>query len=226
VELPFTIEEFFELFVEYNVSIWPLQIVFYVLGAVTVGLAFTRRLEGDMVIAAILAFFWFWMGAMYHLFFFSSLTPVGYVFGAFFIVQGALLQWRGVLRKKLRFRCRWDTYSAFGAAMILYAMVVYPMIGWHLGHHYPLAPMFGAAPCPTTIFTFGMLLWLTGRTPKYLLVIPFLWSIVGTSAALNLGVREDFAMLPSAVVATLLILWRDRRSKPTDEAGSDAAEST
>jgi len=223
VELPFTMEEFFEVFVEYNFSIWPLHIVFYVLGAAAVGLSFSRRLESDMTVAAVLAFFWLWMGAMYHILFLSALTRVGYVFGALFILQGLLLQWRGVLSKELRFRCGWDTYSAVGAAMILYAMVVYPMIGWHLGHRYPLAPMFGAAPCPTTIFTFGMLLWLTVRTPKYLLIIPCLWSIIGTSAALNMGVREDFAMLPGAIAATGLILWRDRRSKrPVGDAAEGA----
>ncbi len=214
VPLPFTMEEFFRVFWEYNESIWPIQVVFYLLGALAVGLSFTRRLEGDMGIAAILAFIWLWIGAMYHLFFFSALSLLAYVFAAFFIVQGALLQWRGVLSKELHFRCQWDSYSAFGAALILYALVVYPMIGWHMGHTYPMSPLFGAAPSPSIVFTFGMLLWLTGRTPKYLLIVPFVWSIMATLAAPSLGVQQDYAMLPVAVLATALILWKDRRPAP------------
>jgi hypothetical protein len=44
-------------------------------------------------------------------------------------------------------------------------MVVYPLLGIRFGHSYPRAPLFGVAPCPTTIFTFGLLLWATRSVP-------------------------------------------------------------
>jgi hypothetical protein len=73
--------------------------------------------------------------------------------------------------------------------------------------------MFGVAPCPTTIFTFGILLWATKPVPGYLLVIPFLWSIVGMSAALNLQVPQDYGLVVAGVLGTTLILIQNRKAK-------------
>lgn len=66
--------------------------------------------------------------------------------------------------------------------------------------------MFGVAPCPTTIFTFGLLLLTRGPVPLRLLVIPLLWALVGASAALHLGVREDLGLVVTGLVATALLL--------------------
>jgi hypothetical protein len=52
-----------------------------------------------------------------------------------------------------------------GVALIAYAVVIYNALGYVLGHSWPNLPVFGVAPCPTTIFTFGMLLLATGPLP-------------------------------------------------------------
>jgi hypothetical protein len=70
--------------------------------------------------------------------------------------------------------------------------------------------MFGVAPCPTTIFTFGILLWTIKKVPAYLLVIPFLWSIVGISAAINLRVPQDYGLVVAGFLGTILILIQNR----------------
>jgi Family of unknown function (DUF6064) len=41
------------------------------------------------------------------------------------------------------------------------------------------------------IFTFGLLLWTDARMPKWVLVVPLLWSVLGLSAATTLGMVED-----------------------------------
>ena len=64
------------------------------------------------------------------------------------------------------------------------------MLGYFLGHRYPAAPSFGL-PCPTTIFTLGLLLWKRDKMPAWLFLIPLLWSAIGFSAALVLGMKED-----------------------------------
>ncbi|TGQ38487.1 MULTISPECIES: DUF6064 family protein [unclassified Mesorhizobium] len=84
-----------------------------------------------------------------------------------------------------------------GAAFLFYTAVLYPLIGMATGHTYPEMPMFGVTPCPVTIFTFGMLLLTTQRLPRWLLVIPFVfvWSLIGGSAAIALGVTQDWLLL-------------------------------
>ena len=89
--------------------------------------------------------------------------------------------------------------------MILYALIVYPLLGRALGHRYPYSPTFGA-PCPTTIFTFGIVLLSAVPRSRIVLVIPVLWSLLGAFAALRLGMWEDAGLVISAIVATLIVV--------------------
>jgi hypothetical protein len=88
------------------------------------------------------------------------------------------------------------------------------VLGYFLGHVYPHSPTFGA-PCPTVIFTFGLLLWTDKKLPKYLLGIPLLWSLLGISAAVQWGVLEDVMLLISGLAATAMIVYRDKTESVT-----------
>lgn len=218
MELPFTTDQFLDVFRSYNLAIWPAQVVAYVLAFAALGLVIRPRRQADRWVGGILAFFWFWMGAVYHLAFFSSINPAAYVFGAFFVAQGLLFLAFGAVLPKVTFRFRRDGYGLAGGLLMLYALVLYPLLGMLQGHGYPYAPVFGVAPCPTTIFTFGLLLWTVGRVPGWLLVIPTLWALVGTAAALQLGIREDLGLPVAALVGVALLLYRNRRHDTYGEA--------
>jgi hypothetical protein len=101
--------------------------------------------------------------------------------------------------------------------LVVYAAAVYPLLGMWTGHRYPEMPMFGITPCPVTIFTFGLLLFTTTPVSRWLLVIPLLWSPVGGSAAILLGVSQDWLLLLSGVAAPLIVL-RDRNLAPAIRA--------
>jgi hypothetical protein len=142
--------------------------------------------------------------------YFSTINGAALGFGALFIVQAVLWLIFGVVRPKLSFQWETNPYTIIGAVMIVYAMIVYPILGTLQGHGYPRSPSFGVAPCPTTIFTFGLLLLTNARVPKSLLVIPFLWSLLGISASYQLGIREDIGLLVAGVLSVVLLFWRDR----------------
>jgi len=175
----------------------------------TAWLALRPRQAGDRVIGAVLALLWFWMGAVYHLAFFAAINPAAKLFGGIFLLQGLLFALAAV-RGTLAFGARRDVHGWLGALFMLYALVLYPAAGLLVGHVYPASPTFGA-PCPTTIFTFGLLLWASTRVPGQILVVPFLWSLLGISAALSFGVLEDLALPIVALVASGLLLRRNRR---------------
>ena len=213
MELPFTTEQFLEVFKTYNTAIWPVQIVAYLLGGLVVYLAYRPTARNDRIISLILANFWIWMGVVYHLIFFTSINIAAYGFGLIFIIQGLLFLGVGVWRDWLKFRFKWDGYGITGAILIIYAMLIYPIIGAQLGHGYPYAPMFGVAPCPATIFTFGMLLWTTQKIPWWVLVIPGLWSVIGFTAAINLGILEDMGLLVAGILGVGMLLLKEKSSK-------------
>ena len=209
--LPFTSEQFLALFANYNTAIWPLQIGVYLLGAVAVALLFSTRQGTDRVIVAILAAMWLWTGLVYHALFFSAINKAAYLFAALFVLQSVALIYQGVYRDELRFRLQPSWTAWAGWLFILYAAVLYPLIGLSTGHRYPEMPMFGVTPCPVTILTFGLLLLTTPPLSRWLLVIPFVWSLIGGSAAILLNCPQDWFLLVSGLIAVPLIVVRNRQ---------------
>jgi len=213
MNLPFTVEQFFAVFREYNSAIWPLQVVAYVLGACAVGLAVLDRPQAGRAVFVILGAFWAWMGAVYHLAFFSPINPAARIFGVLFVVQGLLFLFFAARRPGIGFAYANRPIRIVGALFVLFGMAIYPLLGMAFGHRYPAVPVFGVAPCPTTIFTFGVLLWAKAAVPGFLVAIPFLWSVVGMGAAVSLGVPQDYGLVVAGVVGTGLIIRENRRKK-------------
>jgi hypothetical protein len=210
---PFTVAEFLDVFARYNTAVWPAQLGLVALAVAAVVLALRPRPGAGRAIALLLALLWLWMGVGYHLAFFAAINPLARVFGAAFVLQAGVLAGLGWWRPRLSFRARWDGAGIAGGALVLYALVVYPILAVLAGHGYPAMPTFGL-PCPTTIFTFGLLLWTDARVPRAVLVIPFLWALIGMSAAIGLGMREDFGLVVAALVSTAVLLRRRERPVP------------
>lgn len=197
MDLPFTLEQFFDVFARYNTAVWPVQVLLNLLALAAIVLVF--RANKSAAIAAMLATLWLWMGIAYHWMFFASINNAAYVFGALFVAQGLLFLLIGAMRRQLTFTRPAGVRGFAGALLMTYGLLVYPLLGHALGHTYPQAPTFGL-PCPTTIFTLGILLWTTSAPRWWLLLIPLLWSMIGTMAAFKLGVREDFGLLVAGIV--------------------------
>jgi hypothetical protein len=209
MNLPFTPDQFFDVFRQYNLAVWPMQVIIYLLAITALFLAIKPTKYSDTSISVILAFLWLWIGVVYHLIYFVSINKAAYVFGGLFVVQAVLFFIPSLSHQKLSFGFHLNPYAIVGAIFILYSMLIYPVLGYFLGHQYPYSPTFGL-PCPTTIFTFGLLLWTNRKFPHYLLVIPLVWSMIGFFAAVNLGVLEDIILLVAGLVTTAMILYRDK----------------
>ena len=222
--MPFTTEKFLHVFELYNNAIWPGQVLAYALGLAVLVMAAYRRELLDRVVCAVLALAWLWMGIVYHAIYFGAINKAGYIFCALFVIQAVIFLLAGTARSGIAFRPRFNVHGAIGGLFILYAMLIYPLLGIALDHAYPRAPMFGVAPCPTVIFTLGLLLWTAnGKLPRYVLVIPLIWSAIGFTAAISLGIREDIGLLVAGVV-TLLLLMAAPKETPASEAGAAAQD--
>lgn len=222
MNLPFTVEQFLDVFEQYNETVWPFQLILNLLAFGSLILALRQTYHSEKIIFGILAFLWFWIGIAYHLVFFAAINPAARVFGTLNIVQGIVFLYFGVFKSRLSLRFSTDLRGITGALVIVYALIIYPVLGYFLGHVYPKSPTFGL-PCPTTIFTFGLLLWTETKVPKAVLVIPFLWSLIGFSAALTMGIHEDIGLLLAGVLGTVLLLVRERKSPASVVEGEHVA---
>jgi len=209
MKIPFTIDQFLSVFQSYNLAIWPMQVIAYLLGITAVYLVVKKTGLSDKIISGVLSFTWIWVGAVYHITYFSTINKAAYLFGVLFIIQGILFLAYGVLKPGIVFRQEIRSCRFVGWTFILYAMLIYPVLGYALGHGYPNSPVFGVTPCPVTIFTFGLLLF-ANNVPKQIVVIPLIWSVIGFSAALAMGIKEDIGLLVAGLVGTAMIILQQR----------------
>ena len=207
--LPFTTEEFFEVFARYNAALWPAQIGATGLGLVALALVLRPSSAANRAISLILAVFWLLMGIGYQLLFFAPVNTLAYAFGLVFVLQAILLALDGVIRSHIAFGAErgWRGWVAW--ALIAYALVIYPLVGLVGSHPYPRTPLFGVAPCPTTIFTLGLLL-LSNASPR-LFAIPLVWSAIGGSAAVLLAVPQDYGLILAGAVTGRFVLAQHMR---------------
>lgn len=210
MKTPFTIEQFFEVFRNYNQSVFPLQILFYIIAAFIIYLIIKPSHKSHKAINIILAFFWLWMGVVYHFIFFTTINKAAYIFAIFFTLQSVLFLIYGVFQEKLSFKFRFDQFGITGLVLIIFALIIYPIFGYFFGHIYPVSPTFGL-PCPTTIFTLGVLLQCSKKFPVIILIIPVIWSFIGFTAAFQFGIFEDTGLLISGLLTVIMLLLRNRK---------------
>lgn len=151
------IDDFYRTLQSYNETFWPMIIITFLLGIVVVYLAARKSGSSSKVISAILSFLWIWSGIVFFIIYYGSMEVeflglvmpgVWYLGGVLFLFQGFLFLIFGVVKSQLSFRLGGDWLSVVGALMIVYAMVIYPVIGFLTGYSYPGYPVFGIAPCP------------------------------------------------------------------------------
>lgn len=215
--IPFSRDVFLRLFEIYNAAIWPAQIVAYALCAIALLLALrpARRSSegGGRIIALLLALAWLWNGVAYHMLHFATINWAAWLFGFFFVIEGLLLLAAGLRRAPLAFRFTGDAAGWTGLALIAYATILYPLIGLLDGEPLLRLALVGVAPCPTTLFTFGMLLLAENRTPVHLLVLPALWSLIAGAAGWLLHIPQDLALPVAALIAVLMLFRRNQVSR-------------
>ncbi|MCL5952445.1 MAG: DUF6064 family protein [Chloroflexi bacterium] len=215
----FDLEATFRFFTQYNLSVWPMQIVDYVLSVVILFAAVKKVKYSDQIIAAILAFFWIWTAIMFW-------PPAGVVLplvpvlAALAFIQGALFL-MSIWRPIVSYRFGTDSFSLTGLALVAFGLIVYPLIGYSVGHTYPQSLTVGVFPCPTTILTLGLFLCTAGKVPKYLIVIPGFFAIMLGLSNLYVilgpsgGIVEDIGLLLSGLIAIPVLIYRDRAAAPT-----------
>ncbi|MGZ5445657.1 MAG: DUF6064 family protein [Thermoanaerobaculia bacterium] len=211
---PFTADQFLDVFRRYHESVGPAPIALTALGLFIAAAAYRADLRRSwhwaQTAMVLLAAVWLWTGIAYHKAFFVELTPAGSVFGSLFIAEAGLLL-ISATQNGAWFERASRGSVVVGTLLIAYAFVLYPALGVLLGHRYPYAPTFGT-PCPTTVFTFGIFCLLPASIPRFALAIPVLWAVVGSTATVEFGMREDAGLI-FAAVAALVVIHHERHHR-------------
>ena len=204
MNIPFTVEQFYGVFDAYNTAVWPMQLLLLTLGVVAVMWLTRQRGYSSIGISSILTALWVWQALAYHLAFFAAINPLAYGFAAIFLAGADVFFWQGVIRRKLIFKPASGWRARAGWGLMIFAWFIYPAWTYLAGHRYPAFPTFGL-PCPTTLFTIGLLAFLVRPYPRSVFVVPVAWCFVGSQAAFAFDVQADLGLIVAGVVGLVLI---------------------
>ena len=199
LNLPFDADQFIRVLAQYNQAVWPMQLLLNGAALGCAALLFYGQPWASRMIALLLAGMWLWMALAYQYAFFTLINPAAWWFGVLFLFAAVAFDWLGVVDDKLRFRVSGNGWKLSGAMLIIFAVAIYPLVSHALGRRYPAAPTFGL-PCPTTIFTIGVLLFAEAPLPRSVFFVPLVWCAIGSSAALWLGMVEDLSLLVAGLL--------------------------
>lgn len=199
--IPYSAEVFFAILAEYNLSVWPAQLVALILGLAAVGLIVWAPQRARLFVTLVLVAAWGWTGVVYHLGEFAAIDFWAYGFSAVFVLQGLLLSWAGLIRGRLRFEAGRDAVSMTGAAVMVLALVAHPLLALALGRDLTEAAYMGVAPGPCVVFTLGVLVTARPAAPLYLFVLPLCWCVIAGAVAVQLGIYEDIVLVAAGLLA-------------------------
>ena len=199
--LPFTAEQFFDVFAEYNRAFIVAVVGWWVLSAAILAYVADDPSRRSARLSLFLGLLWLWNAVAYHALHFTRINPAAWLFAILFLVQSGLF-FRAAARRRVEYFSSVGWTRSVGLGLLGYALL-YPFLTIALGHRYPATPTFGV-PCPTDILTMGALLTSRGRVPVALALIPIAWGMIGGSAAALLAVPTDFVLLGAGV---LLAIW-------------------
>lgn len=205
-----TLERFLNYASRYNLDLYPAQYLMLGLGLIAILTVFFRTKTSSRFISAILAFFYGWIGIQFYMIYFKEFMPIPFVFGILFIIQALIFILEGTIRNRISFQFKTDIYGLTGALLLFYAIFGYQALEYLLGRGYPEILSFGMFPCPTVIFSLGILLWTGKKFPPYILIFPIIQALSGFIPAFIIGIIEDIGLIISGLLIVSLLSFRDK----------------
>jgi hypothetical protein len=197
--LLFSARTYYRLFELYNMDWWPLQLVALALGAAILVLWRHGGERAGRTIAAILALGWLWVAWGFHWQRYASINLVAGYFALAFALEAVLLLWFGGVRGRLAPVPITRLQQGAGLGLLLFALLIFPLMGPLMGRSWTQAEMFGMAPDPTALATLGVVLFAGARPLWGLVPIPVAWCLV-SGATLWAMESPDFAVVPLAAL--------------------------
>ena len=213
--VPFTSDQFFGVFAEYNRSFWLVALALWLVSVVALAGAWRNPRRWSSALLYLLATLWIWNAVAYHALLFTRINPAAWLFAALFTIESVLL-FRAAARSRLEALSLTGPMSGLGMALACYALA-YPLLSFGIGHGTGDPHVRGAMPDrDTDDWSPAQRPWRTAAVDRR---IPAAWAFIGGSAALLFGVWTDYMLLAAGVsLAGYLIMCRTGLNSGSDRS--------
>ena len=182
--LMFSARSYYRQFELMNRELWPLHLLVLVAGVLLLACMLRPRATASRAAFGVLALAWAWVGWAYHFQRYADINTGASWFAAGFGVQAVLLAWMA-----LRTAAQPATgVQGWIARFLVIAALAYPLLAALAGRSLMQAEVFGLAPDPTVVATFGALLFW--RAPWALWVVPLAWCAVSSATLFELRAAQ------------------------------------
>jgi hypothetical protein len=194
----------------YNEATWPMAIVMIIAGGFLTGRVFWKPgAKTDMWLKAFLSFAFAWSGVVFFLIFLKN--PISYFAGAPLFLIASLLFASDIREQKTHFRPPEPGWKRAATVFWLALVLLYPVIGWPMGHRYPqtLLPTF---PCPLTVFSIALVA-AAPRVDKKVFVVLLPWALMALPKCFGaLDCHEDCILFAAGVYGLVELIrnWKRR----------------
>jgi hypothetical protein len=211
-------EEFWTQVAVYNEATWPITIAMTIAAVFLTFRVFWRPgARSDMWMKAFLGFAFAWNGIVFFLLYVKN--PLSTLTGApLFIIISFLFVvdiWMG----KTHFQPPKATWKKAMTGLWIFLVLLYPVIGWPLGHVYPkaLLPMF---PCPLTTFAIVLVAAAAPKVDKKVCVALLPWALMALPKCFGaLECYEDCILFASGVYGLVELIrnWKTQLAGAREE---------
>lgn len=204
-----TTEAFWRQIEAYNEATWPVQVVMVIVAATLTYFVFAKSSASiNNLLKGFLSFAFAWNGIVFFVIFAKS--PMSTFFSAPLFVIVAILFTVDLFAKKTQFglpKAKWSKYLTIFWVLLA---LLYPLIGWALGHAYPqtCTPVM---PCPITVFALALLAAAIPKVDKKVYILALPWALMALPKCLGtLDCYEDCVLFGAGVYALVMLVksWK------------------
>jgi hypothetical protein len=196
--LMFSARTYYRLIELYNRDMWPLHLLAVAIGVTLVLCVRWADARSGRIVAVLLGLCWLWVAWAFHAERYATINSAAPYFAAGFAIQGALLLFAGNLPAKR---------DLTGFALLLLALLGYPLLAPLSGRPWLQAEVFGLAPDPTVAATLALLA-LAPRASWLLWPLPLLWSAISGATLWTMQARYAWVLPLLALLALFRRLGR------------------
>lgn len=190
-------DRMFEL---HNAALWPVHIPAAVIGLFLVFVVLKPSQRNVRIAFALLALVWLFVAYAFFYQRYATINWAAVYVAPLFALMALVLGGFAVRARPPTVAFQANVSGLIAAAVLLAALVGYPLLGVVTGKSWSGAQVFGVAADPTAMATLGFLAMCRGTGVRAAMIIPALWSVATALTLYALG-SGAFAIAPFAAAA-------------------------
>lgn len=174
--LPYNAETLIRFFISYLEGVWPLQIIAIFLISTILWCIKRDYKYSAPVIGTVLSFFWLFVGYVFYISSFSSISFMAPYFGMFFMLQAFMIFYVCVFQTVIRSQKISFHKNKLGLVLVAVSLLFYPAFVFISTKSFNALPVVGITPIATSLYTLGILNFciLNAGKKRLLSIIPIL----------------------------------------------------